>query len=83
MLEAILSIFKIIPSAVVAGLGVAWIMTVLQFMREKKWRDSATYIELTKRYPIATSIMLEIFCIIMMVIGFGLLKLALWIILYL
>ena len=29
MLEAILSIFKIIPSAVVAGLGVAWIMTVL------------------------------------------------------
>ena len=82
MLEAIWSILKIIPSAVVAGLGITWIMTVLQFMREKKWRDSAAYIELTKRYPIATSIMLEIFCIIMMVIGFGLLKLALWIILY-
>ena len=83
MLEVIWSTFKIIPSAVVAGLGITWIMTVLQFMREKKWRDSATYIELTKRYPIATSIMLEIFCIIMMVIGFGILKLALWIILYL
>ncbi len=76
MLELIVSMLKIISSVVIGGFGISWILSLLEFMQKQEWKNLKTYMEMKKRFPISTSIVIMIAYVIMMVIGLGLLKLS-------